>query len=411
MNSKASPPTALSGLRVLDLSRILAGPYCTQLLGDFGADVIKVERPSHGDDTRKWGPPYLKDSQGKDLAESAYYLCCNRNKRSIAIDIGQTQGQALIRQLLEQTDVLIENYKVGDMQKFNLSYAQLKDEFPRLVYCSITGFGQDGPDAKRPGYDFMIQAMGGIMSATGPKEGKPYKTGVGIADMMCGMYAANAIQAALLYRERSGKGQYIDCALFDAQLSWLANNGLNYLTTGEPAERYGNGHPNIVPYDVYPCEDQYMALAIGNDAQFSRFCQAACMLDVATDPRFDTNANRTANRDTLKPIIEQATKSKPLKTWLKVLTELNVPCGPVNTVEQAFAEPQAKHRGMHLRMPHPSARNNQVDLIANPVKFSETPVSYRHHPPSLAEHNNNILIEELNLDEATLADLRAKSII
>ena len=411
MNSQSSAPSALSGLRVLDLSRILAGPYCTQLLGDFGAEVIKVERPGVGDDTRKWGPPYLKDSQGEDLAESAYYLCCNRNKRSIAIDISRAEGQSLIRKLLKNTDVLIENYKVGDMQKFNLSYAQLKDEFPSLVYCSITGFGQDGPDAKRPGYDFMIQAMGGIMSATGPADGKPYKTGVGIADMMCGMYAANAIQAALYYRERSGRGQYIDCALFDSQLSWLANNGLNYLTSGEPAERHGNGHPNIVPYDVYPCADQYMALAIGNDAQFSRFCKAAALPDIATDPRFEKNADRVANRDVLDPIIEQATQTKALQTWLAILTELNVPCGPVNTVEQAFAEPQAKHRGMHLRMAHPNAENNQLDLIANPVKFSETPVSYRHHPPSLGEHSDDILTKELNLDAATLADLRAKSVI
>lgn len=411
MSSTNPVPYALNGLRILDLSRILAGPYCTQLLGDFGAEVIKVERPGHGDDTRKWGPPYLKDSQGEPLAESAYYLCCNRNKRSLTIDISQPEGQDLIRQLLIKTDVFIENYKVGDMQKFNLSYAQLKDEFPRLVYCSITGFGQDGPDAKRPGYDFMIQAMGGIMSATGPVDGKPYKTGVGIADMMCGMYAANAIQAALLYRERSGMGQYIDCALFDSQLAWLANNGLNYLTSGEPAERFGNGHPNIVPYDVYPCEDQYMALAIGNDGQFARFCECAAIPEIANDPRFAVNEDRVANRDVLTPIIEQTTRSKPLHFWLEALNKLNVPCGPVNTVEQAFAEPQAQYRGMHLKMPHPDALDNTVDLIANPVKFSETPVSYRYHPPALGEHSDSVLTEELGLDKARLKKLKAKSII
>lgn len=411
MPAKQTAPAALSGLRILDLSRILAGPYCTQLLGDLGAEVIKVERPGHGDDTRKWGPPYLKDKTGEPLAESAYYLCCNRNKRSITIDISQPAGQKLIRQLLENTDVLIENYKVGSMAKFKLAYAQLKDDFPRLVYCSITGFGQDGPDAHRPGYDFMIQAMGGIMSATGPKDGKPYKTGVGIADIMCGMYAANAIQAALLYRERSGEGQYIDCALFDSQLSWLANNGLNYLTSDEPSGRFGNGHPNIVPYDITPCKDQYMALAIGNDGQFARFCAAAELGTLADDPRFARNADRVANRDDLNTILENATRTRPLDHWLSVLTDANVPCGPVNTVEQAFAEPQAKHRGMRLSMPHPDAQHNQVDLIANPIKFSATPVSYRHHPPALGEHRDDILRNELGLDEATITQLASDSII
>jgi crotonobetainyl-CoA:carnitine CoA-transferase CaiB-like acyl-CoA transferase len=333
MTAEKITPSALSGIRILDLSRILAGPSCTQLLGDFGADVIKVERPLHGDDTRKWGPPYLKNSQGEDLPESAYYLCCNRNKRSVSIDIGQVEGQALIRSLLKDTDVLIENYKVGDMEKFNLSYAQLKEDFPQLVYCSITGFGQDGPYAKRAGYDFMIQAMGGIMSVTGPETGTPYKVGVGIADIMCGMYAANAIQAALIYRERSGKGQFIDCALFDSQLAWLANTGMNYISTGEPAERYGNGHPNIVPYDVYPCEDQYIALAVGNDAQFARFCKCAGMPELAADPRFKTNRDRVANRAACNKRVGEATQQYPLQTWLDKLATFGVPCGPVNSIE------------------------------------------------------------------------------
>ncbi len=404
-------PSALAGIRILDLSRILAGPYCTQLLGDLGAEVIKVERPGHGDDTRKWGPPYLQDTQGEALAESAYYLSCNRNKRSLTIDISRTEGQALIYKLLENTDVFIENYKVGDMKKYHLAYEQLIARYPQLVYCSISGFGQDGPDANRPGYDFMIQAMGGIMSATGPVEGKPYKTGVGIADMMCGMYAANAIQAALLYRERSGKGQYIDCALFDTQLAWLANNGLNYLTSGRESARYGNGHPNIVPYDVYPCEDQYLALAIGNDAQFERFCAVAGIPEIAKNSRFAVNENRVANREALNPIIEKATKSKPLQFWLEKLTNNNVPCGPVNTVRQAFAEPQAKHRGMRLSMPHPTTKNHQVDLIANPLKFSKTPVNYQRHPPSLGEHTEEILCKELGLDESTIKTLKSKSIV
>ncbi len=411
MTSKNITPSALSGLRVLDLSRILAGPTCTQLLGDFGADVIKVERPNHGDDTRKWGPPYLQDTQEQPLAESAYYLSCNRNKRSISIDIGQVEGQALIRSLLKNTDVLIENYKVGDMGKFNLSYAHLKDEFPQLVYCSITGFGQDGPYARRAGYDFMIQAMGGIMSVTGPETGTPYKVGVGIADIMCGMYACNAIQAALLYRERSGKGQYIDCALFDSQLAWLANTGMNYITTGEPAERYGNGHPNIVPYDVYPCEDQYIALAIGNDTQFARFCACAGIPDVATDPRFVSNKDRVANRETCNQIVSDATQTRRLRVWLEDLSKVGVPCGPVNTVEQAFTDPQALHRKMRLSMPHPDAMNNKVDLIANPVKFSETPVSYRFHPPSLGEHRDSILRDELGLSQSEIEHLKSNSII
>ena len=404
-------PVALSGIRVLDLSRILAGPTCTQLLGDFGADIIKVERPNHGDDTRKWGPPYLKNEQGEDLPESAYYLCCNRNKRSVSIDISQPEGQALIRSLLKNTDVLIENYKVGDMEKFNLSYAQLKDEFPQLVYCSITGFGQDGPYAKRAGYDFMIQAMGGIMSVTGPEAGTPYKVGVGIADIMCGMYAANAIQAALLYRQSGGRGQYIDCALFDSQLSWLANTGMNYISTGESAERYGNGHPNIVPYDVYPCEDQHIALAIGNDAQFARFCECADMPGVATDPRFITNADRVANREACNQQVSEATQKRPLQSWLDELAKFGVPCGPVNTIEQAFNDPQAKHREMRLTMPHPQALNKQVDLIANPVKFSETPVSYRFPPPSLGEHRDSILENELGLSKAEIRQLKSRSVI
>ena len=411
MSISASPETALSGIRVLDLSRILAGPYCTQLLGDFGADIIKIERPGHGDDTRKWGPPYLQDQAGNDLAESAYYLSCNRNKRSLTIDISKADGQALIRQLLGRCDVMIENYKVGDMAKYGLDYASLKQQFPELVYCSISGFGQDGPYAKRAGYDFMIQAMGGIMSVTGPADGTPYKVGVGIADIMCGMYAANAIQAALLSRQQSGAGQYIDCALFDSQLAWLANTGMNYINSGQDAERYGNGHPNIVPYDVYPCEDQYLALAVGNDAQFARFCEFAGAPELALDTRYSRNNQRVANRDELTEILKQLTLSKPLQTWLDGLTALGVPCGPVNTVEQAFNDPQAQHRGMRIRMSHPQSADQQVDLIGNPLKLSGTPVTYRRHPPSLGEHSEEILRSELGLDATQIQRLKDKEII
>lgn len=411
MASDSKPAAALSGIRVLDLSRILAGPYCTQLLGDFGADIIKVERPGHGDDTRKWGPPYLQDEHGSNLAESAYYLSCNRNKRSVTIDISKPEGQLLIRKLLKNTDVLIENYKVGDMARFNLSYTDLIQEFPHLVYCSITGFGQDGPEAKRSGYDFMIQAMGGLMSVTGPETGTPYKVGVGIADIMCGMYAANAIQAALLHRQHTARGQYIDCALFDTQLAWLANTGMNYIHSGEDARRYGNGHPNIVPYDAYLCKDQHIALAIGNDAQFLRFCAFAGKPELAEDVRFSGNHQRVANRSILTDIINKLMRQKPLKTWLNGLAALGVPCGPVNTVEQAFNEPQAIHRGMRISMPRKNTRNQSVDLIGNPVKFSETAVSYRRPPPSLGEHANEILQKELKLSPADIQALKDKSII
>lgn len=411
MPAQASTHSALAGIRVLDLSRILAGPYCTQLLGDFGADIIKVERPGHGDDTRKWGPPYLQDENGNDLPESAYYLSCNRNKRSFAIDISKAEGQQLIRDLLESCDVLIENHKVGQMAKFGLDYASLKQQFPRLVYCSISGFGQDGPYARRAGYDFMIQAMGGIMSVTGPTDGTPYKVGVGIADIMCGMYAANAIQAALLSRQQSGQGQYIDCALFDSQLAWLANTGMNYINTGEDAERYGNGHPNIVPYDVYPCADQYLALAVGNDAQFARFCEFAGAPELALDPRYAQNNQRVANRDELTTKLQVLTRSKPLQCWLDGLTSLGVPCGPVNSVKQAFNDPQAQHRNMRIRMHHPEATGQHVELIGNPVKFSDTPVSYRRHPPSLGEHSEEILQSKLGLDAAQIRSLKNKQII
>lgn len=411
MSTISNADMALSGIRVLDMSRILAGPYCTQLLGDFGADIIKVERPGHGDDTRKWGPPYLQDEQGLNLAESAYYLSCNRNKRSITIDISKSEGQFLIRKLLKDTDVLIENYKVGDMAKFNLSYDDLKQQFPHLVYCSITGFGQDGPEARRAGYDFMIQAMGGIMSVTGPESGAPYKAGVGIADIMCGMYAANAIQAALLHRQQSNKGQYIDCALFDSQLAWLANTGMNYIVSGEDALRYGNGHPSIVPYDAYRCKDQYIALAIGNDAQFTRFCAFAGTPELAVDERFSANSQRVANRIVLTDIISKLMRQKVLKTWLDGLAKLGVPCGPVNTVKQAFSEPQAIHRGMSIQIPRANTKNQQVDLIGNPVKFSDTPVSYRHPPPSLGEQSDEILQNELGLSPADILSLREKSIV
>ncbi len=403
----------LKGIRVLDLSRILAGPTCTQLLGDLGAEIIKVERPKAGDDTRKWGPPYVKDAEGNDTSESAYYLCANRNKRSLSIDITQTEGQSLVKRLAEKCDVLVENFKVGGLAKYGLAYDDLKADFPGLIYCSITGFGQTGPYASRAGYDFMIQAMGGIMSITGPEEGAPYKVGLGIADVMCGMYASNAILAALHHRDTStdGKGQYIDLSLLDTQVAWLINNGLNYLTSRKIPQRHGNAHPNIVPYEVFPSSDGYIALAVGNDAQFQRFCTIAGQPELAEDARFTTNSLRVEHRKELVSIIRKLTQQKPRDTWLEELATAGVPAGPVNQIDQVFDDPQIKHRQMELTMPYSLSGSGEVSLIANPIKFSETPVSYRHAPPTLGKHNREILSDWLGLSEQEIAQLKSSNII
>ncbi len=401
----------LAGLRVLDLSRILAGPTCTQLLGDMGADVIKIEKAGAGDDTRKWGPPFVRDADGAETTESAYYLCANRNKRSVEVDISQAEGQALVRRLAQECDVLIENFKVGGLKRYGLAYDDLKDACPRLIYCSISGFGQDGPYARRAGYDFMIQAMGGIMSITGPADGDPHKVGVGIADVMTGMYAASAILAALHHRERTGRGQYIDLALLDCQAAWLINAGLNYLTSGETPARMGNGHPNIVPYEVFPTADGYFALAVGNDAQFARFCEVAGHPELATDPRYATNKARVANRGELVPRIREITATRSRDDWLGSLEAVGVPCGPVNDIRQVFEDPQVQHRGMKISMPHPLAGSGQVDLIASPVRFSETPVSYRRAPPVLGQHTDEVLAELLDLDDDARRSLRERGII
>jgi len=401
----------LQGLRILDLSRILAGPTCTQLLGDLGADVIKIERPGAGDDTRKWGPPYVQDRQGQDTSESAYYLCANRNKRSVTIDIAHPEGQALIRGLAAHCDVLIENYKVGGLRKYNLAYEQLRETLPRLVYCSISGFGQTGPYAARAGYDFLIQGMGGIMSMTGSPEGEPMKVGVGIADVMCGMYAATAILAALRHRDSSGQGQYIDLSLLDSQISWLINGGLNYLTSGQVPTRLGNAHPNIVPYQTFPASDGHFILAVGNDQQFRRFCEYAGHPELADDPRFASNATRVRHREVLVPRLADITVAKPREHWLSGLEKLGVPCGPVNDLQQVFDDPQVQHRQMRVTMPHPLAGDGEVALIGNPLKFSETPVSYRKAPPLLGEHTEEVLREILALDDAKMAHLRTSRVI
>jgi len=403
MNDQTTANTGpLAGIRILDLSRILAGPTSTQLLGDLGADVVKVERPGAGDDTRKWGPPYVVDADGEETDESAYYLCANRNKRSVAIDIAQPEGQDLVRRLLGQCDVLIENFKAGSLTKYGLGYDQLKNDFPEVVYCSITGFGQTGPYAKRPGYDFLIQAMGGIMSVTGQADGEPLKVGVGIADVMCGMYATVAILSALRHRDSGGGGQHVDLGLLDSQVSWLINSGLNYLTSGDNQTRLGNAHPNVVPYQVFPTQDGNIIIAVGNDGQFQRLCAFAGVPEIGTDPRFLTNDLRNRNRDVLIPMLSDLTCQHDSAYWIDGLESVTVPCGPVNDIPEVFADPQVQHRGMQIEMPHPQSGSGAVNLIGNPIKLSKTPVSYRNAPPYLGQHTNEVLNEllELNSDEA-----------
>ena len=401
----------LSGLRVFDLTRILAGPTCTQLLGDLGADVIKIERPGQGDDTRKWGPPFVQDPNGEDTTESAYFLSSNRNKRSLALDISKPEGQALAKRLIGFCDILVENFKVGSLAKYGLGYDDLKAQFPGLIYCSITGFGQTGPYAPRAGYDYLAQGMGGIMSLTGEPEGEPIKVGVGIADIMCGMYASTAILAALHYRGMTGLGQHIDLGLLDSQVAWLTYEGLNHLTSGEIPKRQGNEHPNIVPYKVLPCADGYFILAVGNDAQFQRFCDFAGCPELAEDPRFTTNANRVRNRAELYALLPEVTARKTQTEWVDGLADLAVPAGAVNNLAQVFEDPQIKAREMKISMPYPGSRDGRVDLIGNPIKFSETPVEYRVAPPRSGQDSDSVLRELLDIGPEECARLRGKGVI
>ena len=401
----------LAGVRVLDLTRILAGPTATQLLGDFGADIIKIERPVVGDDTRRWGPPYVQDADGRDTRESAYYLCANRNKRSITIDIANPEGAALIRRMLKHCDILAHNFKVGGPEKFGLGYDDLKDEFPGLVYCAVTGFGQTGPKAKLPGYDYLAQALGGIMSITGEPGGNPVKVGVGIADVMCGMYATAAILAALHHRDKTGQGQMIDLALVDAQVAWLINEGTNYLTSGQVPVRRGNTHANIVPYQLCETSDGYFILATGNDSQFQRFAEFAGRPQWISDERYATNTARLAYRAELCAMIEDVTRTKPANYWIEGMERLGVPACRVNDLAQVFSDPQTLHRGMKITMPHPQAGSGSVDLIGNPLKLSETPISYRHAPPTMGQHTDELLAELLDLDAAAIAKLRVDGIV
>ena len=401
----------LTGVRVLDLSRILAGPVATQLMGDLGADVIKIERPGAGDDTRQWGPPWLPDESGAPTGESAYFLSANRNKRSVTIDLAKPAGQDLIRELAKHCDILVENFKVGDLARFRLDYVDLKAELPRLVYCSISGFGQTGPYAARPGYDFMVQGLGGIMSITGEADGPPMKVGVAVADVVCGLYAAVAILAALRHRDRTGEGQHIDIGLLDTQVAWLVNQGLNYLTSGTPPGRLGNAHPNIVPYQVFPASDGHFIVAVGNDTQFRRFAVFAEAGYLADDSRFATNSARVRHRGELIPLIEQMTRARPMAHWLAGLQASGVPCGPVNDLRQVFDDPQVRHRGMQVEMPHRAARGGRVNLIGNPIRYSATPVEYRRAPPSLGEHTDEVLQEILGLTQAETELLRRDGVI
>jgi crotonobetainyl-CoA:carnitine CoA-transferase CaiB-like acyl-CoA transferase len=393
VNQEGLNPGPLSGLRVLDLSRILAGPTCTQLLGDLGADVVKIEKPGLGDDTRAWGPPYVKGIDGKPTAESAYYLCANRNKRSVAINIKTDEGSDIVRKMVPHFDILVENFKVGGLAKYGLDYQSLLDAHPSLIYCSITGFGQTGPNAKKPGYDLLVQGFGGIMSLTGDPDGEPMKVGVGIADVMCGLYASTAILAALRHRDKTGQGQHIDLALADTQIAWLVNAGTNYLTSRDPQPRLGNQHPNIVPYQVFATQDGYVIIAVGNDAQFKRFCNILSRSDLATDHRFAKNVDRITFRETLIAILSKEIV-KHRKDWL--VTEMEaaeVPGGLINNLPEVFASDQVAARDMIVSMDNIHAQTGYVDLIGNPIKFSQTPITYRQAPPTCGEHTQEILTE------------------
>jgi len=408
----ALPPGALSGVTVLDLSRVLAGPWCTQTLADLGANVIKVERPDSGDDTRAWGPPYLKTPEGTDSSEAAYFLGANRNKRSITVDIAHPDGQALIRKLAMQADVLVENFKVGDLARYGLDAQTLQALKPGLVVCSITGFGQTGPYRDRAGYDYAIQGMGGLMSVTGERDdlpgGGPQKVGVAVADLFTGLYSTVAILAALRHRDLTGQGQVIDMALLDTQVAMLANLGANYLCTGKAPGRMGNAHANIVPYQVFETLDGHLILAVGNDKQFAKFCEIAGHPEWATDPRFLRNADRVRHRTELVPLIAEVLRQQPRQHWLGQLEAAKVPCGAINNLDEVFADPQVQARGMTVPMAHPLS--DQLQLVANPIKLSATPVQYRRPPPLLGQHTDELL-GEAGLSPAEIQALREQGVI
>ncbi|MBW5413612.1 CaiB/BaiF CoA-transferase family protein [Pseudomonas sp. MAG002Y] len=404
---------ALAGLRVLDLSRVLAGPWAGQILADLGAEVIKVERPGRGDDTRHWGPPFLKDPLGANTGESAYFLSANRNKQSIAVDFTQPDGQQILRDLAVKSDVVLENFKVGGLSAYGLDYASLSALNPEMIYCSITGFGQSGPYAQRAGYDFLIQGLGGLMSLTGHPDddegGGPVKTGVALVDILTGLYATVAVLAALNHRTQTGEGQHIDMALLDVEVACLANQAMNYLVSGESPTRLGNAHPNIVPYQAFPTADGDMILTIGNDAQFRRFCEVADRLDWVNDPRFATNQARVVHRMELVPLIRQVTVFRRTEEWIALLEAVGVPCGPINSVAQVFADKQVAARSLAFTMAHPLGQT--VPQVASPIRLSRTPVEYRRHPPLLGEHTEQVLRYLLGHGDARVNAWRQAGIV
>ncbi len=403
----------LSHIKVLDLSRVLAAPWAAQNLADLGAEVIKVERPLKGDDSRAYAPPYLKDAQGKETRESAYFCAANRGKKSITVNISKPEGQQLVRELAKQCDVLIENYKVGDLARYGLGYDDLKKDNPGLIYCSVTGFGQTGPDKDRPGYDFMAQGMGGLMSITGERDdlpgGGPQRVGVPIIDLTTGMYATIAICAAIANRAVTGKGQWIDVALLDSCVAFLANQAMNYFATGESPRPLGNAHPNIVPYQTFKTADGALILACGNDNLFNKFCDVAGCAHLAKDPRFSTNGERVNNRDEITRLLNEIFLKRPTREWVKLLDEAGVANGPINTIEKVFEEPQVQSRGMKIELPHAVA--GKVPLVASPMKFSGTPIKHEVPPPALGQHTDEILGGVLKKNEAEIARLKAAGIV
>ncbi len=403
-------PSSLDGLRVLDLSRVLAGPVCTQILGDLGADIIKIEKPGEGDDTRKWGPPYLKDKNGNDTTESAYYLSANRNKRSVTIDIASTEGQKLIHALAAQSDVLIHNFKPGGLEKYGLGFEDMQTKHPHLVYTAISGFGQTGPLSSEPGYDLMAQAMGGLMGHTGTIDQDPTKAGVALVDVMTGLYAAIGTLAALHAREKSGKGQLVDLALLDVTLASMTNIAQYYLTSGITPKRYGNAHATIVPYQSFEAKDGHMVIAVGNDHQFRKFVAALGKPEWADDARFAHNNSRVANRDVLVPLISEIITERTVTDWVSLMQDIDVPTAPVNSIDQVFAIDQIQSRGMEIKMPHPQS-SSPIKLVGSPFHLSDTPVSYRRAPPAMGHHTTEVLTEVLGLSASELADLQAKKII
>src|SRR3989449_63934 len=406
-------PRPLSHIRVLDLSRVLAGPWASQNLADLGAEVIKVERPGSGDDTRSWGPPFLKDKDGKETREAAYFLSVNRGKKSVTLDLAKPEGQRIARALAVKCDVLLENYKVAGLAKYGLAYEDLRKINPRIVYCSITGFGQSGPSAHRPGYDFIFQGMGGLMSITGERDGEPgggpQKVGIAVTDVLAGMYASLAITAAIAHRERTGFGQHIDLALFDAIVAFGANQILNYFTSAKIPGRYGNAHANVVPYEVFATADGHVILAVGNDSQFASFCRVAGRPELADDPRYATMPGRITNRSTLIPLLREIFGQRPSGRWIAELEAANVPCGPINDYKEVFDDPQVRHRGLKVEIPHPAGV--PCPSVASPMRFSETPVEYKLPPPLLGEHTREVLGDLLGMRREELDRLAAEKII